>query len=128
MPEGTSKMKTAASASKKFSVKRKTPTRLYARGVILGYKRSKSNCYATCTLVKIEGVRTREDTQCYLGKRIAYVYKAKTEIRNSKYRVMWGKVCRAHGNSGVVRTRWRKNIPPRAFGAQCRVMLYPSSI
>mmetsp|Transcript_62678 Transcript_62678/g.123922 ORF Transcript_62678/g.123922 Transcript_62678/m.123922 type:complete len:125 (-) Transcript_62678:85-459(-) len=108
--------------------KRKAPTRLYARGILLGYKRSKSNCYATTTLVKIEGVRTREDTQFYLGKRVAYVYKAKTAIRNSKFRVTWGKVRRAHGNSGIVRTAWSKNISPRAFGAQCRVMLYPSSI
>mmetsp|Transcript_20251 Transcript_20251/g.38874 ORF Transcript_20251/g.38874 Transcript_20251/m.38874 type:complete len:127 (-) Transcript_20251:90-470(-) len=113
---------------KKFAKKNKAPTRLYARGVILGYKRSKSNCYATTTLVKIEGVSTKEDTKFYVGKRIAYVYKAKTEIRNSKYRVMWGKVRRHHGNSGIVRTAWKKNIPPRAFGAQCRIMLYPSSI
>ena len=108
--------------------KRKAPTRLYARGILLGYKRSKSNCYATTTLVKIEGVCTKEDARFYIGKRIAYVYKAKKEIRNSKYRVMWGKVSRAHGNSGVVRTKWQKNIPPQAFGAQCRIMLYPSNI
>mmetsp|Transcript_20250 Transcript_20250/g.38872 ORF Transcript_20250/g.38872 Transcript_20250/m.38872 type:complete len:127 (-) Transcript_20250:90-470(-) len=113
---------------KKFAKKNKAPTRLYARGVILGYKRSKSNCYATTTLVKIEGVSTKEDVKFYIGKRIAYVYKTKKEIRNSKYRVMWGKVRRHHGNSGVVRTAWKKNIPPRAFGAQCRIMLYPSSI
>jgi len=118
----------ASKKVKKFATKRKTPTRLYARGVLLGYKRSKTNCYATTTLVKIEGVNTKEDTHFYLGKRIAYVYKAKKEVRNSKYRVMWGKVRRAHGNSGVVRTKWQKNIPPHAFGAQCRIMLYPSNI
>lgn len=36
-------------------------------GVITGYKRSKSNTYPTCTLLKIDGVRTREDTQFYCG-------------------------------------------------------------
>eukprot|EP00429_Kryptoperidinium_foliaceum_P075600 CAMPEP_0176227362 /NCGR_PEP_ID=MMETSP0121_2-20121125/22727_1 /TAXON_ID=160619 /ORGANISM="Kryptoperidinium foliaceum, Strain CCMP 1326" /LENGTH=76 /DNA_ID=CAMNT_0017566637 /DNA_START=67 /DNA_END=294 /DNA_ORIENTATION=+ len=56
---------------------RKTPTRLYSKGTILGYKRSKSNCYATCTLVKIDGVQTKEDAQWYFGKRIAYIYRAK---------------------------------------------------
>ena len=97
----------------------KQPVRLYAKGVILGYKRSKSNCYANCTLLKIDGVRTKDDTKFYVGKK---------EIQNSKFRVMWGKIRRSHGNSGVVRAKFNKNIPPKAFGAACRVMLYPSSI
>uniref|UniRef100_A0A7S2FDB2 60S ribosomal protein L35a n=1 Tax=Alexandrium andersonii TaxID=327968 RepID=A0A7S2FDB2_9DINO len=115
-------------ATKKYVKKAKQPCRLYSRGVILGPKRSKSNVYPNCTLVKIEGVKTKEDTEFYLGKRIAYIYKAKTEKLNTKFRVIWGKVRRAHGNSGVVRTKFRKNIPAKAFGGPCRIMLYPSSI
>uniref|UniRef100_A0A7S1RWE7 Ribosomal protein L35Ae n=1 Tax=Alexandrium catenella TaxID=2925 RepID=A0A7S1RWE7_ALECA len=112
----------------KFVKKAKQPTRLYSRGVILGPKRSKSNVYPNCTLVRIEGVKTRDDAEFYLGKRVAYIYKAKTEKQNSKFRVMWGKIRRPHGNSGVVRTKFRKNIPAKAFGGPCRIMLYPSSI
>merc|ERR1711937_414485 len=108
--------------------KTKQPVRLYAKGLILGYKGSKSNSYPNCTLLKIDGVRTKEDAQFYFGKRVAYVYKAKKEVKNSKFRVMWGKIRRAHGNSGVVRAKFRKNMPPRAFGAPCRVLMYPSSI
>jgi large subunit ribosomal protein L35Ae len=33
----------------------------------------------------------------YLGKRIAYVYRGKTEVRGTKIRVIWGKVTRTHG-------------------------------
>ncbi|CAE7777683.1 RPL35AC [Symbiodinium necroappetens] len=79
-----------------------------------GYKRSKSNCYANCTLLKIDGVRTKEDTQFYIGKRVAYVYKVKKEVKHSKFRVMWGKIRRSHGNSGAVRAKFVKNIPPKA--------------
>jgi ribosomal protein L35AE/L33A len=35
----------------------------------------------------------------YEGKRIAYVYRAKKEIRGTKIRVIWGKVTRPHGRT-----------------------------
>lgn len=64
----------------------------------------------------------------YLGKKVAFVYRASKERQGSKIRVIWGKVTRPHGNSGVVRAKFRHNLPPRTFGASVRVMLYPSSI
>ena len=33
----------------------------------------------------------------YLGKKVAYVYKAQKEVRGTKIRVIWGKVTRPHG-------------------------------
>merc|ERR1719197_1675069 len=102
------------------------PCTLYAKGRILGYKRSKVNQYENTSLIKIEHVIQRSDVDFYLGKRVAYIYKAKKEINGSKFRVIWGKVCRAHGNNGVVRAKFRKNLPPSSIAGPCRVMLYPS--
>jgi large subunit ribosomal protein L35Ae len=119
--------------------------RLYCKGRVLGYKRSKVNQAENQSLVQIEGVKTRAgifrlnikksrlnipsaDTDFYLGKRVAYVYRAKKAVKGSKIRVIWGRIARCHGNSGVVKARFRTNLPPKAMGASVRVMLYPSRV
>lgn len=45
------------------------PSCLYSKGRILGYKRSKVNQYENTSLIKIEHVNQRSDTDFYLGKR-----------------------------------------------------------
>merc|ERR1719272_2430992 len=87
------------------------PTRLYVSGTFVGYKRSKSNQYNKTAIIKIEGVNTPDDTPFYLGKRIAYIYKAERTVNDSKFRVIWGKVARSHGNSGAVRAKFHRNLP-----------------
>ncbi|KAK8167170.1 ribosomal protein L35Ae-domain-containing protein [Phyllosticta citribraziliensis] len=97
-------------------------------GKHLSYQRGKRNTNPNTSLVKIEGVDNTQDATFYLGKRVAFVYRASKEVRGSKIRVIWGKVTRTHGNSGVVRAQFRNNLPPKSFGASVRIMLYPSSI
>ncbi|KAK6533106.1 60S ribosomal protein L33A [Arthrobotrys megalospora] len=105
-----------------------SPHRLYVKGKHLSYQRGKRNTDPNTSLIKIEGVDSTEDAQFYLGKRVAYVYRSKKTVRGSKIRVIWGKITRPHGNNGVVRSKFRNNLPPSSFGATLRIMLYPSNI
>jgi len=103
-------------------------TRLYVKGRVQGFKRGKRNQRPNTSLIQVDGVSNKEEAQWYLGKRIAYIYKAERPINGSKLRVIWGKVTRSHGNSGVVRSVFRRNLPPKSFGSTVRIMLYPSNV
>lgn len=77
--------------------------------------RSKSNQYPNTSLIQIEGVNSKEEVTWYNGKRMAYIYKAKVKKNGSHYRCIWGKVTRPHGNSGVVRAKFKSNLPPKSM-------------
>ena len=105
------------------------PTRLYVKGVHLGYKRGLRNQYNHTSLIKIKGLDSSEDVGFYLGKRVAYITKGKTRGKDgTKFRVTWGKVCRSHGGNGVVKAKFRTPLPPQSIGEAVRVMLYPSRV
>ncbi|KAH7307877.1 hypothetical protein KP509_22G080800 [Ceratopteris richardii] len=94
------------------------------RGSLLG-----RSAWHITSLIQIEGVNTVEEVDWYLGKRIAYVYKAKTKKNGTLYRAIWGRVTRPHGSSGVVRAKFKKkNLAPSSLGGRVRVFTYPSRI
>ncbi|CAG9317241.1 unnamed protein product [Blepharisma stoltei] len=108
----------------------KSLDRLYSRAVFLGYRRGITLQNENQSLLRVEGVKTKEDAKWYIGKRVAYVYRAHTaqtkKNKQTKYRSIQGKVIAAHGTNGVVRARFSHNLPSQAIGKLVRVMLYPN--
>lgn len=80
-----------------------TNGRVSHRGKHISHQRSKHVTNPNTSLIKIEGCDDPQAAQFYNGKRIAYVYRAKKEIRGTKIRVIWGKVTRPHGTSKTTR-------------------------
>ena len=78
-------------------------------------------------LLTIENCQDLAGARWYLGRRVAYIFKAKNTVNNSRFRVHWGKIINTHGHAGVVRAKFLRNLPAQAMGATVRVMLYPNS-
>ena len=112
-------------AEKQNAYQEKAPVRLWVKSKFLGFRRNRVNQRPGQALLKIDGVNTSQDTQYYLGKRVAYIYRAPVSLQGSRYRTIWGRVAKAHGGKGVVIAKFKPNLPARAMGATLRVQLYP---
>ena len=111
-------------------------SRLFVKSTFVGFRMGKSTQNENHALLRIDGVQDRKDTRFYMGKRVCYVYRTshgfKVNLICSKfylflfiYQTKWGRIGSPHGNNGVVKAAFPKNMPPRAIGATLRVMLYP---
>merc|ERR1712006_28701 len=65
----------------------KAGSRLYVKGVVMGYRRALTNQKNHTSLIKIQGVDDSADLKFYLGKRIMYMYRTKTEKDDTRFRV-----------------------------------------
>lgn len=77
--------------------------------------------YCHTSLISINNVKSATEAAYYVGKRVAFV------IPNEKQKVVYGRITKVHGNSGVVRAKFMRNLPAEYFGSEVRVLLYPQA-
>jgi large subunit ribosomal protein L35Ae len=98
--------------------------RLFVNATFTSFRRNKRTINPGQALLKIDGVNSKEEAQFYVGKKVAAPQKGKKKTDTPN----WGTVTQAHGNSGIVRAKFDRNLPPIFLGSQVRVYLFPSTI
>lgn len=97
--------------------------RLWVSATFTSFRRNKREINPAQSLLKIEGVNSKEEAQFYVGKKVLAPNKSKKEQPEN-----WGVITQVHGNSGVVRAKFNRNLPPKFLGTDVRVFLFPSTI
>ena len=84
------------------------------KGLIVSYRRGRHRQTPNQVLVKVKGITDVSKAHEILGK--------KAELNISDKTQMIGKVFATHGNSGVVRVRFKKGVPGQAIGMECNIL------
>jgi len=94
----------------------------------ISHRRSQRNVYPRYAHLRIEGVTSKAQAEKYIGRGVElYIKKEKVQKSGYKERVVRGYIHRVHGNSGVVRARFEKNLCPSYIGSFVYVKLYKAN-
>lgn len=84
------------------------------KATILSYRRGRHTQNVNQMLVEIDAVDSREKAEKLLGKRLVWKSPSGKEIK--------GEIIGVHGNRGVVRAKFEKNLPGQAMGTKVEVV------
>jgi large subunit ribosomal protein L35Ae len=80
------------------------------RGVVASYRRGRIKQNTNQVLILFDEIDTRDAAATLIGKKVKWTSESGREFL--------GKVLGIHGNSGVVRAKFRTNLPGQAIGTE----------
>lgn len=88
--------------------------------IFVSHKRALDVIHPERALLKIKNVCDKEAASKYINNAVVFVYNNKSgeEIQNH------GVITRVHGNKGVVRAKFERNLCPKDIGKLVLVKLY----
>ena len=100
--------------------------RLYVNACFTSFRRNKRQLNPAQALLRIEGVSSKEEAEFYIGKKV--MAPMRTKVIDRSHPANWGTIIGVHGNSGIVRAKFERNLPPSFLGTDVRVFLFPSTV
>jgi large subunit ribosomal protein L35Ae len=84
------------------------------KGIILSYRRGRRTQNVNQMLVELENVDSKEKAKEFLNKKLIWKSPAGKEIK--------GEVIALHGNKGVVRAKFERNLPGQSITTNVEVV------
>ena len=84
------------------------------QGTILSYRRGRHTQNVNQMLVAIEGIDSREKAKGFLDRELVWKSPSGKEIK--------GRIIGLHGNKGVVRAKFEKNLPGQAITTRVQIV------
>lgn len=84
------------------------------QGTILSYRRGRHTQNVNQVLVELEGLDSREKANELIGKKLVWKTPSGKEIN--------GEIIAVHGNKGVVRAKFERNLPGQSFGTKVELI------
>jgi len=84
------------------------------QGTILNYRRGRHTQNVNQVLIELENVDSREKAKEFLGKKLVWTSPSGKEIK--------GDIIGLHGNKGIVRAKFERNLPGQAITTKVEVI------
>jgi large subunit ribosomal protein L35Ae len=84
------------------------------QGIILSYRRGRHTQNVKQVLVELDNVNSKEKAKDFIGKKLLWKSPSDKEIK--------GEIIALHGNKGVVRAKFERNLPGQAITTKVQII------